>query len=166
MKISKISGADQGTIIDAVYRRLCDSRFTAEVTRDGFKNIKVAQVRLREKKAYCGNHPKACENAFGRHAKAAYLEGADWVEFNDLLNDVLDELRVAAKVESRVVNLRLGTQRRVKYDGNNFVGNAWQWDKFGPEWHYECGFGKTMGASKFPFGTPGIHTKIDYNCVG
>lgn len=167
MKISKIEGADQGTIIDAIYSNLCDSRFTAEVTRDGFKNIKISQVRLREKKPYCGNHAKACERPHvGKHKRADYLEGADWVEFNDRLNDVLDKLGVSAKVESGVCNLRKGDLRRTYYDANTFAGQAWQWDKYGLDHQYTNGIDRTVKPSGFPMGTPGIYEATGYNVEG
>lgn len=89
--------------------------------------IKIENVRLRNKKDYCKQHPGPCPiNPFfpvaPKHWRATYLEGADWVGFNDGLNDVLDRLHVDADVfsfnrESRARKffIRKGKERRHSY---------------------------------------------------
>lgn len=86
----------------------------------------VTRVRLTVKKEYCGQHPGVClvNPLFGQRKKmkATYLEWNDWVEFNGLVNDVLDELRLDADVWSRPMEttgrmwMRKGKARRLRYD--------------------------------------------------
>lgn len=57
-------------------------------------------VRLRAAKPYCGQHPGECVAGpfgFQRPKRTSrYLEWDDWVEFNNLINDVLDARGVEA----------------------------------------------------------------------
>lgn len=154
----------------ALSGRIANSRFTAEVD-PGRRKVTIRKVRLLKKKLYCGNHPKACELVIhGKHKRLDFLEGADWVEFNDLVNDVLDRMDVECHVESAVCIVRKGRRRRVEYDANVQQANGnWQWDKDGPDYHYADNCGSTeenQMISTFPFGTPGIHAVKDYFCVG
>lgn len=154
----------------AINCRVASSRFTAEV-EPRRRSVKILQVRLRKKKLYCGNHPKACERVVhGKHRRLDYLEGADWVEFNDLVNDVLDRLGVECNVKTSQCIIRKGRRRRVEYDANTqqFDGN-WRWDMDGPDFHYvdNCGNEEyDLILSRFPFGTPGIDVRQEYFCVG
>lgn len=158
---------DPRTLVSHIYRALLGRRFTARVEVVSCRRVKITEVRLTEKKLYCGNHPCACENPFQKHICLPFLEGADWVEFNDLLNDLLDGLKVPAKVWSGVVNVRDGWLRRVYYREGEFIGGAWQWDRQGEnsDWA-DSRFEGLPPHSEFPIGTPGIHTKADYFCVG
>ncbi len=169
MHIKKIKGVHpdvlQGALWESIQRK---SRFTAVVEVVG-KAIKITNVRLFRKKAYCGNHPKACERLHdGPHRKGNWLEGADWVEFNDLVNDVIDAQGAEANVASSVCIIRKGALRRMNYDGNKQFGNGtWASDKDdeNPD-HWMNNVGGGVLVSEFPIGTPGIHSKIQYNCVG
>jgi hypothetical protein len=156
-------------IVWAIQFWLSSSRFYADVT-PGRRTVKIMKVRLREKKSYCGNHPKACERAFhGKHKRMDYLEGADWVEFNDNLNDILDYMGVVCDVKSATCYVRQGRCRRVFYDANTQQADGnWQWDMDGPASHYadNCGGQIPYPCSEFPFGTPGIYTRANYFCVG
>ena len=150
------------------------SRFKASFTVESvFENrIKILDVRLREIKHYCGNHPNACNAVVDRRLRRGkFLEGADWVEFDDLVNDVCDEHRVECNFVSRdglgkPWTLRKGRERRVYYESEykrGFGQNA-EWvannDRPGS---FEDHFGATNApASEFPEGTPGIHTKAGY----
>lgn len=154
----------------AIQSRIANSRFTAEV-EPRRRAVKILQVRLRKKKMYCGNHPKACEAIGGApHCRRDYLEGADWVEFNDLVNDVLDMLNVECSVTTAVCILRKGRRRRCTYESNHqFFNGTWAWDKDGPDFHYTDNCGNEEGdkvLSEFPFGTPGIDERREYFCVG
>lgn len=145
---------------------ITNSRFTAEITNPTPRKIKILKVRVKAGKAYCGNHPYGCEIG-GVDKKAKFLEGADWVEFDDLLNDALDSLLVDAKVSSSVCILRKGRRRRTNYDGNyNGGGRNAQWDKDAPDHDYEDYCGRIAPPSEFPEGTPGIYSKIGYYVVG
>jgi len=90
-----------------------------------------------------------------------YLEGADWVEFNDMLNNVCDNLGVSANIASTVCVIREGSCRRVEYDTKDYLpGNEWQRHGVLENW-----IGKQAPPSDFPRGTPGAYTDI-YFCEG
>lgn len=160
------TGWRRDEVFTALRDALFASRFSASMTEEGNRTIKISNVRLRQSKPYCGNHPNACEIG-GVDKKARFLEGADWVEFNDLLNDVLDKMGVDANVSSVSCVIRKGTMRRIHY-GSHRLFNQMQWVKDGDPEDYQgyvgCEF--PAPASTFPEGTPGIHTRIAYNCVG
>lgn len=144
-----------GIIEYNLLRVLSTSRFNARVERHSNK-ITIHDVRLKEKKDYCGNHPFACPvRPFEtKHKKLKYLEGADWVGFNDMVNDVLDSLEVAANVQSSLVIIRKGNKRAVRYWGHatNFFNNEWNKDTG----DFENWIGRKAPRSQFPEGTPGI----------
>lgn len=169
MIISKIhseKGYTPSQVAFALTKAIERSRFRANVLLVERGKMKVLDVRLRQKKPYCGNHPNACE--LGRQEKrASYLEGADWVEFDDLINDVLDNLYVSADVESNVCILRKGARRRLHY--SSYVAHTlgsgarvWQWRKDEPPAYYGDYRGKGAPRSEFPDGTPGIHVGTGY----
>lgn len=127
--------------------------------------VNLGRVRLRETKLYCGNHPCACELGNKEDKKYNYMEGADWVEFNDRLNDVLDANHVNADVGD-IVRIRRGTERCIEYieDGaNKRFGANYEWFKFG---RYADYCGTTAPRGLFPEGTPGRHEQINYALVG
>lgn len=121
------------------------------------KSIEIRQIRLKQKKDYCGNHPFACPVRPGfnpPHKRTSFLEGLDWVSFNDLINDLLDELNVSADVQSSLVVIRKDERRCTKYDGHKLSNNLdSEWNKYG---NYENKIGKQPTKTKFPKGTPGI----------
>ncbi len=82
--IKNISGASMDLIVKNLTQIFDQSRFVARIETRSNK-ITIHDVRLKEKKDYCGNHPFACPvRGFERpHKKYKYLEGADWVAFND-----------------------------------------------------------------------------------
>lgn len=87
------------------------------------------------------------------HRKLNFLEGSDWISFNDLINDLLDNLRVSADVRSSLVIIRKDERRCVKYDGHKLGNNLdSEWNKIG---EYENRIGKQT-TTEFPEGTPGI----------
>lgn len=150
-----------------------DSRFTLNIryeekgVRKVKRIIKLTQIRLKESKRYCGSHPYACDIEQGRKSK--FLEGADWVEFNDLLNDVFDLHEVSADISSSVCKIRKGRKRRMDYDGHpERVGNRvfYEWDKDTDEDYYEDWCGKIAPNSTFPEGTPGIYSRTAYERWG
>jgi hypothetical protein len=142
------------------------TRFTAAVEVISSQSLKIVDVKLRQTKPYCGYHPAACELA-GSHRRRAYLEGADWVEFNDLVNDVLDLHSASAHVYSIVCVIRQGSKRRVRYGAEygRFGGNA-TWERIGETGDYHDYRGTVAPVSDFPEGTPGNYSKIRYACVG
>lgn len=122
---------------------------------------KIRQIRLVTKKPYCGNHPEMCElQGFGntKPRMGNYLEGTDWVDWNDRLNDVLDSVGLKADVATAACVVRKGTTRRVQYD-SYWIGNFALWEQFGPVSHYEDWCGKVAPASIYPFGTPGDYDR-------
>lgn len=132
---------------------LYDSRFT--ISEIFWKNnkIHIKDVRLKESKSYCGNHPGPCKGLVEKkNRKISFLEGADWVAFDALLNDVLDALCIDGDAGNRQVNIRLGRQRRISYDLGSH-GDDWQ--KFGSYQDYADWCGQQAPPTEYPSGTPG-----------
>jgi hypothetical protein len=150
-----------GGVAAGLVEMLESSRFAGVVqvltcNRVGRPNrITVTQVRLRAPKPYCGAHPGACL-VERPHRNLRFLEGADWIAFNDLVNTVLDRLDVDADVGSSVCNIRRGRCRRVAYCGKDGAAGHAEWEKFGDMDEYEnrCR-GFDAAGSRFPPGTPG-----------
>lgn len=162
--LSKNCVHSQEKVCDSLFIAIGDSRFKAIISCETTRVIKILNVRLKAAKPYCGAHPNACEIG-GVDKKTRFLEGADWVEFNDLLNDALDKLSVDAKIASSVCVVRKGRCRRVEYS-STYVGRTYQWNKDEGDYAYVDSCCKTATPSKFPNGTPGIYTKTGYNMVG
>jgi len=120
------------------------------------------EIRLKESKIYCGNHPAGCEIIPGRKpSKRNFLEGADWVAWNDLLNDIADELRLDCDIASSTVDIRRGRNRRTNYDAdwsseNTITGVFELWEKIGWDRDYIDNLGGQPMQSAYPAGTPGI----------
>lgn len=136
------------------------SRFTAEVYIIGKTVLKIKNIRLREARKYCGNHPNACEIGGGPSRKAKYLEGADWVDFNDMINDILDALAVNANAASSVCKIRKGLSRR-SYYGSHMIGFNYQWNMDEDDGCYENWIHRAAPNSQYPFGTPGVYERIN-----
>jgi hypothetical protein len=73
------------------------TRFTATfnvetLPRSKRLGIKVTNIRLRNKKDYCGAHPGPCVVERKKHPVCRYLEGLDWVGFAWWINNVLDAI--------------------------------------------------------------------------
>ncbi len=73
----------------------------------------LSGVRLTQSKLYCGQHPGSC--AVEATRRNSCLEWDDWIQFNDLVNDVLDEMKGHAEVWSRPRELPLRGQSRSKF---------------------------------------------------
>lgn len=166
MKISKIENANTSDLAHTLRLALYDSRFNAEVGHN-YSAVTVSKVRLKTKKQWCGSHPAECE--IGQDKPSTMLEGADWVEFNDTLNDVLDRLNVSARVESVACVIRKGAERRVHYEQDwerKRPGQNFEWLRVADDPHYEDHRGRTAPRSSFPEGTPGIYAAIGYAVEG
>jgi hypothetical protein len=149
-------------IQDYLWHEFYLSRFNVMFETTNHNTIKVSNVRLASNKNYCGSHPGTCRLQ-RQHRRGPWLEGADWVEFNDRLNNVLDQLSVSANVASSVVVLRKGRERCIEYYGQPNKGPNAEWAKHG---RYEDYCGMVAPVSKFPMGTPGIYESIGYNVEG
>ena len=159
MFINHIEGATLPEVQGAIELAIAQSRFTAQVfqARSSGWGVKIVQVRLRRKKHYCGNHPCGCEGSPHRHAKRNFLEGADWVEFNDLLNNTLDKMNVSADVRSAACILRKGKLRRIAYFEKADFNRIKTWEYDDPNCYLNhCG-SQEPHFSDFPYGTPGIY---------
>lgn len=179
MKIKLIHVKLTEGVASAIANHFHNSRFKLFVSWAG-GTINLSKIRLNQSKAYCGNHAKACEGPHNtKHAKRRFLEGADWVDFNDQVNTVLDHfpndqggLGVESYVSSVVCVIRIGSRRRIRYEANSHRGVPgqpnfeWVWDKHGPEDHFGNYCGKLAPPSWFPEGTPGIYESIGYCVVG
>lgn len=157
--INKIaSGHTPVDIQYAIDSAFAQSRFTYKVLQGHGSKVTIQGIRLKEAKDYCGNHPLACPVRPGvhkPHKHFTFLEGADWVAFNDMLNDVLDKLKVEANVASSHVIIRKAKQRCVEYKPQTLSNGI------DSEWVKDSGrFANRMGRislrSKYPIGTPGI----------
>lgn len=88
---------------------IADGRFTCDIKR-GDKVLTIRKVRLTEAKEYCGQHPGPCQiNPFGferKRMRTKYLEGQDWIDFHNIVNDVLDKLKVKADVWTLPLDVR------------------------------------------------------------
>ncbi len=148
-------------VSDALYNLRNNFRFTFEWEFVG-NGIKIKNVRLRDKKLYCGNHPAECEVNFAgvepRQRMGPWLEGLDWVEFNDRINDILDELNTSANVFTSVCKIRKDTRRRIFYGYHRLAFNT-EWNKDEDDSCYEDWCGKEAPASEYPFGTPGLYKR-------
>jgi hypothetical protein len=146
----------------ALDRALGPTRFVCRVRIDDARTIRLDPVRLFAAKDYCGNHPGPCLLGGRRHRHYCYLEGADWVAYNDLINKVLDRLGIEADVGSSTCAVRKGRRRRVVYE-QHFIqlGNGRavaDWERTGAPACYEdwCGH-RGAPPSRYPDGTPGIY---------
>jgi hypothetical protein len=95
----------------------------------------IRNVRLSNKKPYCGNHPGECliHPIFGTTKKKnmKLLEWDDWVAFHGIVNDVLDELGLDADVWTKPMDvkgymwIRKGLNRRLRYDYDEKNVGSW-----------------------------------------
>lgn len=153
------------TVANRLHLALRNTRFTCDVRLESSRVIRLDPVRLFEKKDYCGNHPGPCLVGGGRpHRHYPYLEGADWVAYNDLINTVLDRLGVVANVRSTVCVVRKGLRRRIRYDqysvtveGYGFTRQFVDWVRVGGPECYEDWCGRKAPPSDYPDGTPGYY---------
>jgi hypothetical protein len=99
----KASSISAETVRTRLLEALEHSRFSArlEIVDVGGKlygrGIVVKPVRLREAKPYCGQHPGECQVVLGFERpkrRGRWLEWEDWVDFNNLVNAVLDKMKV------------------------------------------------------------------------
>jgi hypothetical protein len=148
-------------VADMLLEALPPTRFVCDVHVDDERTIRLGPVRLFRKKDYCGNHPGPCPLRVGGHRPHLirnYLEGADWVAFNDLINTLLDRMKVEARVSSTACVVRKGRRRRVRY-GQSFIGIATDWTRVGDDVDYEDWYGRRGApASWYPPGTPGLYS--------
>jgi len=161
MKITIKNNSVNQTYFALTLQRYIDvyTRFTARVDVITSKSIKIRNIRLKESRKYCGNHPNACELNAGPSRSAKYLEGADWVYFNDMINDLCDALYVDATISTAVCKVRKGKLRRIYY-GSHMHGFNWQWNMDEPDDCYAIfDEGEPAPNSEFPYGTPGIYER-------
>lgn len=159
-------------------RYLPKSRFTCQIDHEAVRRrggpvpcLRLRRIRLKRAKDYCGQHAGPCRvtPGFARpHPKTRYLEGADWVAFDDMLNDILDRHKVVADVWSHGNEfvakyvIRRGAERRTAYPstwvflrGGEF--EIWDCDPevagFSSAWF---GTSRDAARSSYAAGTPGI----------
>lgn len=154
------SGQSPSDIHFAIYHALRNGgRFTARV--DCHRNkVTIHEVRLTYNKEYCGNHPLPCPVRPGphqKHKRLKYLEGADWVAFNDMLNDVLDSLGVVCDAGSGLVTIRKQGARCTYYASFSPTGFFNEWVKDSGHFENHIGTNKHVQAA-YPSGTPGFAT--------
>jgi hypothetical protein len=143
-------------VVDALNALINASRFTAKletVTYPRMVRVYICPIRLRQTKDYRGNHPGPCQVSGRRHKKTAYLEGMDWVAFNDMVNDALDSIHHDG-IAGSVVNIRQGKKRRTYYGMT--TGPHVDWLPQGDCLDYADYCGQQAPRSELPNGTPGI----------
>lgn len=169
---------DVEVVAKAIRDRLEESRFTARV--EYYRShprcrrmdaVKIECVRLRRKKDYCGQHPNACPVTFvqKKHKRTSYLEGADWVGLNDMINDLCDERNWSADFWSTSPEfkgrlfVRSGRLRRVSYPSIEVVLfgvraiNLWDTSDAKKARHYYDDYcGRKAPKSEYAYGTPGL----------
>jgi len=170
IKPSKTEKRSPGDLAWLINKALETSRFRAKVETEYHPRwkaiVRIDTVRLKKKKDYCGQHPNACiANPFvqKKHRCGSWLEGADWVGFNDGLNDVLDKYAVAADVwsfnreckEGGRYFLRKGLERRMDYDSEYTQGAFQGFYAWVLEGEHENWCEKVAPRSFFPKDTPG-----------
>lgn len=176
MIIKNIEGAEIYKLlnnIDSWFNRKV-GRFTISLCVDHSKYkagcINIYKVRLRTAKEFCGNHPAACEIGNPTHRKGAHLEGADWVQFNDELNNILDRMNVSARVESALVIVRKGALRRTNYRHRYpRPGANAEWIRDSEhefDWEDCKGIKKGHPVSSFNEDTPGVYRRANHSKVG
>lgn len=148
IKLKDINKVDN--TYNEILKSIQGSRFKAEV-RLNKNTISFHKIRLQKSKEYCGSHAGPCLLG-GPDRKAVFLEGADWVEFNDRLNNIMDKLGLSANIASSVCVIRKGFLRRIKYSG----GKGGEWLKDENAYLDNCG--KPAIKSSYPSGTPGIYS--------
>lgn len=158
--------AEASKVIEAVLSHLERSRFRLSGS-SSFGNaggiafegkgqrlfVAIRGIRLRIKKGYCGNHAGPCRLTGRKHKRADYLEGLDWVSWNDMLNDALDSIGHDGDVRSTTCILRWGRKRRIEYVSGTYGG---EWDRDTEDRFYVDCIGKTPPETIYPYGTPGI----------
>ena len=155
-----VSGQSVDDIAAYINATLAGSRFTAAVTTKK-KSVEIRNVRLTYRKDYCGNHPLPCpvRAIHRKHPVNRLLEGADWVGFNDMLNNVLDGIGCVCDCASSHVVIRKAGARCVRYDAqalSNGIDNEWVKNS-GAFKNY---IGKRAPRSRYPAGTPGFATSV------
>jgi len=146
-----------------IYKWFESTRFRFKIEEIGLTRLKLREIRLKENKPYCGSHPESCVTPFGAERKVYnrnYLEGSDWVDFNDRLNDCLDYYCVSANVKSSVCIIRKRSCRRTVY-GSHQRGMFREWNMDEPRAYDDyCSEAKVLAPdSFFPEGTPGEYTR-------
>lgn len=145
-----------------LHNAIDNSRFTVNKIEDQSNSrnnwLKLREIRLRTRKDYCGNHPGACVGLLQRHRKGVWLEGADWVSINTLVNDVCDEFNVIANISTTVCKIRKGNLRRMHYGGHTLgFFQEWNMDEDAHKW--EDWMGRIAPDPTWTYGTPGLFTR-------
>jgi hypothetical protein len=83
-------------------------------------DVRIYGIRLRYRVKYWGNGPDMRDNPMLRTRgvpRMPFLQGLDWIDFNDSLNDMLDHHGIIADVCSARCVLRKKDRRRIDYLG-------------------------------------------------
>lgn len=133
--------------------------------------IRIGNVKLKKPKPYCSAQPGPCwQRSLHTHCWYNHLEGADWVGFNDGINDILDGMNVQANVRQGAVLIRLAGLRRVRYGADKEEGFPQQWWQKRGDLNsdfMDCRHLATTPRAWFPEGTRGFpvwkEREIDYS---
>lgn len=123
--------------------------------------LKISGPRLLRKKFYCGQHAGPCRAGVRRrHPLGSWLEGADFVAFDDMLNDLCDKYQIEAEIWSTRESigrlyLRDGKLRRNRYYNPCGVAH-WMGGRHRSDFIDRFGNPEPAERSDFTAGTPGI----------
>lgn len=114
---------DANKLKAAIEKRLGKSRFQIpQFTVRSFSSkryrgghISIHQVRLKDKRLYRGHSVRAPKAINRCRIKSSFLHPLDWIEFMDILNDVMDDLQISANAYTSVLVFRQGKRRRMRY---------------------------------------------------
>ena len=155
---------------------LAVSRFRCDIETEDFYRprlypgllavLRLRCIRMKRKKPYCGQHAGPCQARFSwrKHPVMSLLEGADWIGWNAMLNDIFDAAGMSVDIWSRSKEggldgsgrffVRKGRRRRMIYDGEETRG-VFHW-AVATEADFEDYCGETPPETSYPAGTPGI----------
>lgn len=165
MILRPLDGLTCEKIVAALRQSEKSSRFVWRIDRRDtpkFKQVHLYEIRLKQAKDNCGQHPGPCILNSKPHRRRTTLEGLDWVGWNDGLNDICDKRGWSVDIWSYNIEstegrffIRRGVERRVRYDcslRNEFGGLLWVTDPNS----FENWCDRSAPRSVYPSGTPGI----------
>lgn len=123
-------------------------------------SISLPQFRMKQRREYCGHHLGPCPG-FRREPKRDFLEGMEWLEVDDRINDVLDLLNLSANCYGVEGYIRKDFRRRIRYFSPSGYGFGFM-SRHGSVFDYENWCGKIAPASEIQDGTPGTYARPDY----
>lgn len=126
-----------GLLKFSLREKLRTAGFTCNITHAVFDKgshveLYITNVRLPEKRPYCGQHPGSCPIGAPK-PRYKYLEWDDWIRFNNVVNAVLD---VRSHHHFEVFSRPLGVRGRFWIRKNNKARKHYDWEEKGGSSHH------------------------------